>query len=195
MQEAVPLGEGAMAAVLGLSAELVEEICTLAAGSGVVSPANFNTPDQTVIAGNKDAVARASAMARERGAKKVLSLPVSAPFHCELMAPARERLKPDLRELQFRDLQIPLITNVDATEVRSGGDARDSLVRQVCAPVQWVETIRYLHEAGVAKFVEVGPGKVLRGLVKGILPAAETASVDSFQTVEALASHRSDARM
>src|SRR5438093_8172217 len=144
MQEAVPLGEGAMAAIVGLDADDVIEICKASSEPGVVSPANFNSPEQTVIAGNAEAVRRASEKAKERGAKRVVTLPVSAPFHCALMAPARDRLEEDLRELKIENLRVPLVSNVDAMEVRDGNSARDSLVRQVCAPVRWVESVRYL---------------------------------------------------
>ncbi len=188
MQEAVPVGRGSMAAVVGLDGETVIEICNACLKYGLVSPANFNSPDQTVIAGETEAVDKASEMAKGRGAKRVVPLPVSAPFHCDLMAPARDRLAADLARVRFSDLQFPLITNVDAQEVRAGAAARDALVRQVCAPVRWVESIRLLAESGVDRFIEVGPGKVLGALVRKIAPGAQTYSVDGVRGIEALAS-------
>jgi len=195
MQEAVPAGRGAMAAILGLDSAAVAEICRAAAQSGVVAPANINAPDQTVIAGDQAAVARASEAAKARGAKRVLPLAVSAPFHCELMAPARDRLAADLAAIEFRDLEVPLVTNVDAAELRSGAAVRDSLLRQVVQPVRWVECIQNLAAAGVDRFVEVGPGKVLTGLVKRIAPASETWNVEGIRGIEALASLKPGATM
>jgi [acyl-carrier-protein] S-malonyltransferase len=188
MQEAVPLHRGAMTAILGLEAGQVWEACREAAGSGIVSPANFNAPDQIVIAGDAGAVAHAVEIAKAKGAKRTMPLPVSAPFHCELMAPARDRLAADLEAQAFHDLDVPLVNNVDAEEVRSGSEARASLIRQVCMPVRWVETIQYLVGHGVDRFVEVGPGKVLSGLVKRIAPEVSTYSVDGIRGIEALAS-------
>ncbi len=188
MQEAVPAGMGAMAAVIGLDAAAVSEACREASGEGIVSPANFNSPDQIVIAGEAHAVQRASARLKEKGAKRVIPLPVSAPFHCELMAPARDRLRADLNAMDFRNPEVPLVSNVDASEVTSGEAARDSLVRQVCSPVRWVESIQYLSARGVDRFIEIGPGKVLAGLVKKIAPQAQALSVDSIRGMEALAS-------
>jgi [acyl-carrier-protein] S-malonyltransferase len=195
MQEAVPPGDGAMAAVLGLSAEEVAEVCREASSEGIVAPANFNSPDQTVIAGEASAVRKAADKMRERGAKRVLPLPVSAPFHCALMKPAEDRLASDLSAEIFQDLNLPLISNVDAAEVRRGEAARDSLMRQVCAPVRWVESIQHLAEQGVTHFVEVGPGRVLSGLVRKIAPAAHPCSVDGIRGIEALASALADATM
>jgi len=195
MQEAVPVNRGAMTAILGLEADLVREACRAVTGRGIVSPANFNAPDQTVIAGDAEAVARAADVAKAKGAKRTMPLPVSAPFHCDLMAPARDRLAVDLEAQEFNDLDMPLITNVDAAEVRSGSAARASLIRQVCLPVRWVESIQYLVDHGVDKFVEVGPGKVLSGLVKKIAPAVSTYSVDGIRGIEALASGVSGATM
>ncbi len=195
MQEAVPAGKGAMAAVLGLTAEQTDAGCREAAGDGTVSPANFNAPNQTVIAGDAAAVQRASEILRGRGAKRVLPLPVSAPFHCALMKPAQERLAVDLQAVGFRDLSVPLICNVDAREVRQGSDARLSLVRQVCAPVRWVESVQRLAALGVDRFIEVGPGRVLSGLVRKIEPHLLTCAVEGIQGIEALASMPSDAKM
>jgi [acyl-carrier-protein] S-malonyltransferase len=195
MQEAVPVGRGAMAAILGLDAAAVNSICDSVQDAGVVSPANFNAPDQIVIAGAAEAVARASEMAKGKGAKRVMALPVSAPFHCELMAPAAAQLAADLARLQFQDLAMPLITNVDAKPVTEGISARDALQRQVCSPVRWVESIQYLVDHGVDRFVEVGPGKVLAGLVKRIAPNVFACSVDGIRGIEVLASGMSDAKM
>jgi [acyl-carrier-protein] S-malonyltransferase len=188
MQEAVPVDRGAMAAVLGLDADSVSAACTAASSSGIVAPANFNAPDQTVIAGEASAVLRASEIARSKGAKRIVQLSVSAPFHCDLMAPARDRLAADLKELEFHDLKMPLINNVDAAAVVAGNVARDSLIRQVCNPVRWVESIQYLVGRGVDTFVEIGPGKVLCGLVKKIAPQVQTCSIDGIRGIEALAS-------
>jgi len=195
MQEAVPAGKGAMAAVLGLDVEAVREACREASEIGIVGPANLNAPDQIVIAGEVEAVRNASERARDKGAKRVMPLPVSAPFHCDLMAPARDRLASHLKTIEFRDLQIPLINNADVLEIRKGSAARDSLVRQVCAPVRWIETIQYLVEVGVDRFVEVGPGKVLSALVKKIAPNAATCNVEGIRGIEALASSMSGAKM
>lgn len=195
MQEAVPAGKGAMAAVLGLPAEQVAAACQEASDAGIVSPANFNSPDQTVIAGASEAVQRASDILRVKGAKRVLPLPVSAPFHCRLMKPAQERLAAELAALEFADLEMPLINNVDAGEVRRADAARNSLVRQVCAPVRWVESVRFLVNHGVTRFVEVGPGRVLGGLIKKIEPGVQTCSIDGSTGIEVLASMLAGATM
>ena len=195
MQEAVPPDKGAMAAVIGLDATLVARACEEASIDGVVSPANYNSPDQTVIAGGTEAVRKACELAKEKGARRCLPLAVSAPFHCALMAPARDRLALDLRKLKFRDLAMPLVCNVDATEITQGDDARDALIRQVCSPVRWVESVRHLSRRGVNRFVEVGPGRVLAGLVKKTAPEARTFNVAGAQGIEALASELSGAKM
>jgi [acyl-carrier-protein] S-malonyltransferase len=195
MQEAVPVGKGAMAAVLGLESALVAEACAEASAEGIVSPANLNSPDQTVIAGEAAAVLKASEYAKRKGAKRVLPLSVSAPFHCELMAPARDRLAKDLRELDFGDLSMPLISNVDAAPISQGASAREALIRQVCSPVRWTESVQYLIGAGVDTFIEIGPGKVLCGLVKKIAPQVSTYSVEGIRSMEALASTISNATM
>ncbi len=195
MQDAVPPGKGAMAAVIGLDAALVAEACADASGTGLVAPANYNSPDQTVIAGEVAAVQAASDGAKAKGAKRVIPLSVSAPFHCGLMAPARDRLSEDLKGITFGDPEIPVISNVDAAPVLTGIAARDCLERQVCEPVRWVESIRFLAERGVDKFVEIGPGKVLSGLVKKIVPQAQACSVDGIRGIEALASLLTNATM
>ena len=168
MQEAVPVGVGAMAAILALPAELVEQLCREAAQSEVCQAANLNSPDQTVISGNKAAVERAAGLAKHRGAKRAILLPVSAPFHCALMQPAQDRLADDLNALSFRDPEVPVLCNVDAALVTTAEKSRDALIRQVTGAVQWVKSMRALIEIGVTNFVEVGPGKVLCGLMKQI---------------------------
>jgi [acyl-carrier-protein] S-malonyltransferase len=168
MQEAVPPGVGAMAAILGLPPEEVESACREAARGDVVAPANYNSPEQTVIAGHAAAVARASERCLARGAKRAIPLPVSAPFHCALMAPARERMRPLLEAASFTDPASPLVTNVDAAAVSLGSLLRDGLVRQVDSPVRWVESVRLLAREGVDHALEIGPGNVLAGLVKRI---------------------------
>ena len=168
MQEAVPDGAGAMAAIIGLPAEEVEAVCRDASGGEVVSAANFNSPEQTVIAGHAAAVARASAAALAKGAKRAIPLPVSAPFHSPLMRPARERMTSLLEATDFSDAAIPVVTNVDALPVREGARLRDSLVRQIDSPVRWVESVRRLAGEGVDRGLEIGPGNVLAGLVRRI---------------------------
>jgi [acyl-carrier-protein] S-malonyltransferase len=168
MQEAVPVGTGAMAAILGAELGVVKEACEQAAEGQVCSPANINSPGQVVIAGDTAAIDRAIPILKERGAKRAMKLNVSAPFHCALMKPAQDRLASDLEKIDFRDLTIPLVTNVDARPVKRGQDARESLVRQVSNPVRWLESVEFLITQGVQTFVEIGPGKVLSGLVRQI---------------------------
>jgi [acyl-carrier-protein] S-malonyltransferase len=180
MQEAVPAGEGAMAAILGLSPADVAEVCKKAAGGEVVSPANLNSPEQTVIAGGAAAVKRAVETASQSGAKRAVILSVSAPFHCAMLMPAQQRLEPDLRATKFSDLRFPLVTNADAEAITSGDEARESLIRQVTMPVRWLESVREMIEQGVNIFVEVGPGKVLSGLLRQI-----DRSVRCFNTEDA----------
>ncbi len=173
MQEAVPVGEGAMAAILALDDDAVRELVAEAAGGEVLSVANLNAPGQVVVAGHKAAVERAVELARERRGKPRM-LPVSAPFHCALMRPAREGLEPLLAETRFRDPAVPVVTNVDARPVESGDAARDALARQVDSPVRWVESVEWMtDEAGVGAFAEVGPGSVLLNTIKRIRPDAE----------------------
>jgi [acyl-carrier-protein] S-malonyltransferase len=168
MQEAVPAGVGAMAAIVGLAAEDVEAACREAAEGEVVTAANYNSPEQTVIAGHAAAVERASAACLARGAKRAIPLPVSAPFHSPLMRPARERMAGLLSETAFSDAAIPVVTNVDAAAVTDGGRLRESLVRQIDSPVRWVESVRLLAREGVDHGIEIGPGNVLAGLVRRI---------------------------
>lgn len=170
MQEAVPVGTGAMAAILALDLSNLEEACREAQQEtgGVVSPANINSPDQIVISGSKAAVERAAELAKAKGAKRAVMLQVSAPFHCSLMQPAQDRLVDDLRALKFAASQVPVVTNVDAELIQDGEKARDALTRQVTGAVQWVRCIQALIAAGVQTFAEVGPGKVLTGLLRQI---------------------------
>lgn len=168
MQEAVPVGTGAMAAVIGAELKDIERACAEASQGQVCAPANINSPNQVVIAGDAEAVERASELLRTGGAKRVLELNVSAPFHSALMRPAQERLAIDLQAISFANLSVPLVTNVDAIVIRKGAEARESLVRQVSSPVRWLESIELLIKEGVDTFVEVGPGKVLTGLMRQI---------------------------
>jgi [acyl-carrier-protein] S-malonyltransferase len=185
MQEAVPAGEGAMAAILGLPPAEVLEICKKAADHEVVSPANLNSPEQTVISGNAAAVKRAVEIASQSGAKRAVILPVSAPFHCALMAPAQKRLEPDLRAAKFSDLGFPLVTNVDAEAITSGDEAREALIRQVTSPVRWLDSMHELIESGVTIFVEVGPGKVLSGLMRQIDRSVRCYNVEDAASLQA----------
>ena len=178
MQEAVPVGTGAMAAILGSDLETVTRACLEAAEGEVVSPANVNGPGQIVIAGTVAAVKRASERAKALGAKRAIPLSVSAPFHCALMAPAAERLAPELRALDARDPRIPVVANVDAEPKRDASGAIEALVRQVSAPVRWEDVVRRLIADGATTFIEVGPGSVLAGLIKKIDRAVTVFSVE-----------------
>jgi [acyl-carrier-protein] S-malonyltransferase len=184
MQEAVPVGTGAMAAILGLDADVVSQACRESAGDDVVSAANLNAPGQVVIAGSSAAVVRASERAKELGARRVMPLPVSAPFHCALMKPAERRLERDLRQLVVSDPQIPVVANVDAELKEDAAASVDALVRQVSAPVRWEAVVRRLTEAGTRGFVEVGPGKVLSGLIKKIDRKARVFSVNDAEGLD-----------
>ena len=181
MQEAVPAGVGAMAALLGMELAAIEEVCREAAQGEVVSPANLNSPGQVVIAGHRTAVMRAVDLAKMRGAKRAILLNVSAPFHCALMQPAQDRLAQDLDRLAIRDLGIPLVNNADAqvvTPANSAAAVRDGLKRQVTSPVRWEESMRRLLEEGVELFIEVGPGKVLSGLARQVNRQVECLHVE-----------------
>ena len=186
MQEAVPVGTGAMAAILGLDAAKVAQACEEAAGGEVVSPANMNGAGQVVIAGTKAAVDRAGTRARELGAKRVVLLPVSAPFHCALMKPAENRLAPELRALTIQDPRVPIVANVDAAPRRKGSAAIEALIEQVSAAVRWEESVRRLASDGVTTYVEVGPGTVLSGLVRKIHREAAIASVGAPEDLDAV---------
>ncbi|HVG30276.1 MAG TPA: ACP S-malonyltransferase [Pyrinomonadaceae bacterium] len=186
MQEAVPVGAGAMAAILGADASTVEGACAEAAQGQVCAPANLNSPKQIVIAGDAAAVDRALEILKSRGVRKAVRLNVSAPFHCALMLPARQRLAADLEKIEFKDLRVPLVSNVDAKLVRTGAEARDALVRQVSSPVRWGESVELLVRAeGVKMFVEVGPGKVLAGLLRQIAPEARAVNVEDAEGIGA----------
>ena len=197
MQEAVPAGEGAMAAIMGLSPAVVVDACKRAAEGKVCSPANLNSPEQTVISGHADAVKRAVEIASQLGAKRAVVLPVSAPFHCALMMPAQEKLEKDLRKIEFAALRFPLVTNVDADTEISGDEARDALIRQVTNPVRWEESVRELIDEGVNTFIEVGPGRVLSGLLRQIERSVSTLNVEDEKsltaTVQKIAQARADA--
>jgi [acyl-carrier-protein] S-malonyltransferase len=184
MQEAVPVGQGAMAAILRADRALVEAACRQAAQGQVCAPANFNSPDQIVIAGHTEAVQRAIEFLRAAGVRRAVLLPVSAPFHSALMEPAEQRLSEDLRRLTISDLKIPLVTNVDAEIIASGEQARSALMRQVSRPVRWEESVRRLLAAGVTTCVEVGPGKVLGGLIKQIDREARTLNVEDMESLK-----------
>jgi [acyl-carrier-protein] S-malonyltransferase len=186
MQEAVPVGAGAMAAILGLDADAVARACADAAGGQVVSPANLNGGGQVVIAGDADAVKRAGERARALGAKRALPLPVSAPFHCALMTPAEERLAPELRALAVHDPRVPIVANVDAEPKRTAREAIEALVRQVSAPVRWEAVVRRLASEGVTTYVEVGPGTVLGGLVRKIVDGATVLNVGGPEDLAAV---------
>lgn len=168
MQQAVPQGVGAMAAILKLQDGKLDAVLAEAAKGEVLSAANLNSPDQVVIAGHTGAVNRACELAKAAGAKRAILLPVSAPFHCALMQPAQERLRADLDGAEFRDLVCPLVNNWQAREIRTAAEAREGLYQQVPNPVRWVETVRYLSGQGIARFVEVGAGSVLTGLLRSI---------------------------
>ncbi len=168
MQDAVPVGQGGMAAILGLTDDDVRAVCSEAAQGQVVEPVNFNAPAQVVIAGHKDAVERACQLAKAKGAKRALSLPVSAPFHSSLLTPASDRLREYMTGLNFSSPQIPLINNVDVAIVQDSAAIKDALVRQAASPVRWVETVQKMAAMGVTQVVECGPGKVLAGLTKRI---------------------------
>ena len=184
MQEAVPVGTGGMAAILGTTVDEAKEICDEAAQGEVVSIANINSPAQIVIAGAKSAVDRAIDAAKKRGRRAML-LPVSAPFHCELMKPAEERLRPVLDAANLKDLWFSVVSNVDASPIGTATAVRNALLRQVASPVRWVESVQLMISMGVRRFVEVGPGKVLTGLIKRIDSAAELINVSDVASLEA----------
>ena len=185
MQEAVPVGTGAMAAILGLDEAEVTAACAEAAAGDVVSPANLNGGGQVVIAGQAAAVVRAGEACKARGARRVIPLKVSAPFHCALMAPARDRLRPELEQAHAADPRIPVVANVDALPRITAAASVDALVRQVSNPVRWEATVQWLAAQGVDTFVEVGPGAVLSGLIRKVARDARVLSVETPEDVEA----------
>ena len=194
MQEAVPVGQGAMAAILGLDAATVRRACEEAAEGEIVSPANINSPDQVVIAGATAAVQRAGERARALGAKRVVPLPVSAPFHCAMMKPAEERLAPELRSLAVHQPRVPIVANVDAEAKREAEAAIDALVRQVSAPVLWEDVMHRLASEGVTTYVEVGPGRVLSGLARKIHKDADVFAFGAPDDLDAILAHARPAR-
>ncbi len=184
MQEAVPVGVGAMAALLKLPEGKLDGILAEAAQSEIVTAANLNSPDQVVIAGHTGAVARAVELAKTAGARRALSLPVSAPFHCALMEPAQERLKADLDATEFRDLAVPLVNGWQAQLIRAGADAREGLYHQVPNPVRWTEVIQTLASLGVGRFLEIGAGGVLTGLLRNINKELEGSKFGEAEDLE-----------
>lgn len=184
MQEAVPAGQGAMAAVLGLPLERIQEACQQAAQDQVVVPANVNSPNQIVISGHKEAVERAAEACKAAGAKRAILLPVSAPFHSPLMEPVVARLQQHFQNVSFGVLRIPLVTNVDAEVIESPPEAKDALLRQVPSPVRWEESMRALIAEGCDTFVEVGPGRVLSGLLRQIDRSVTTLNVEDAASLE-----------
>ena len=185
MQDAVPAGTGAMYAIIGLDDEAIAKACEDAAQGEVVSPVNFNSPGQVVIAGQKDAVERAGVLCKEAGAKRALPLPVSVPSHCALMKPAAERLAAALAEIEFNAPQIPVINNVDVVAETDPAKIKDALVRQLYSPVRWTEGVEKMSEQGVEKLLEMGPGKVLTGLTKRIVKILDAAAVNDIASLEA----------
>jgi len=185
MQDAVPAGLGGMAAIMGISPAVVQDACKRAAMGEICTPANLNSPEQTVISGHASAVKRAVEIASQLGAKRSMMLAVSAPFHSALMMPAQEKLEKDLRATSFNDLQVPLVTNVDADTIRKGDEAREALVRQVTMPVRWQESMRLLLDEGVNTFLEVGPGKVLTGLMRQIERSVASLNVEDEKSLQA----------
>jgi [acyl-carrier-protein] S-malonyltransferase len=197
MQDAVPAGQGAMAAIMGVSPAVVMDACKRAAEGEICAPANLNSPEQTVISGHAGAVKRAVEIASQLGAKRSMVLAVSAPFHSALMTAAQEKLQKDLAATSFAELQVPLVTNVDADTIRSGEEARNALVRQVSMPVRWEESMRLLLDEGVNTFVEVGPGRVLTGLMRQIERSVATLNVEDEKSllgaIEKIAAAKTDA--
>ena len=189
MQEAVPVGTGAMAAVIGADLKAIEKACAEAEQGQICAPANINSGSQVVIAGSTEAVDRASELLRSGGAKRVIKLNVSAPFHSALMMPAQERLASDLDGIEFGNLAVPLVTNVDAAIISKGAAARDALVRQVSSPVRWLESMELLIREGVDTFVEVGPGKVLTGLMRQISREVKCFNVEDAASLKSAAAN------
>ena len=186
MQDAVPVGEGAMAAVLGLEAGKVAQACAESAGGEIVSAANLNGAGQVVIAGARDAVRRAGERAKALGARRVVPLPVSAPFHCALMKPAEVRLTPELRSVPTADPRVPVVANVDAQPKRTAAESIDALIKQIVSPVRWEGVIQRLASEGVTRYVEVGPGKALSGMIKRIASGAIIQNVEGPDDLAAL---------
>ncbi len=184
MQEAVPDGTGAMAALLGVDLPTVESICERAAQGEIVAPANLNSDTQIVIAGHRAAVERAAALAKEAGARRAVMLQVSAPFHCQLLMPAEDRLAPEIDSCAFVDPLCPVVTNVDARPISTAAAARDALKRQVSRPVRWQQSVQWMIAQGVDTFIEFGPGKVLSGLVRAADKSVRTFNVEDEKSLE-----------
>jgi len=183
MQEAVPEGKGLMAAILGLERDKVDEIC-LSLTSGYAAPANYNSPGQIVIAGEKEAVEEAMRLARDKGAKRVVTLAVSVPSHCSLMADASKKLSELLDKVDFKNPVIPIVNNADAIFLKDGDSVKKSLVRQLNNPLLWEDSIKAIFDSGIDTFIEVGPGRVLSGLIKRIEPSAKTFNVEDVKSLE-----------
>jgi [acyl-carrier-protein] S-malonyltransferase len=184
MQEAVPIGDGTMAAIIGLSTEDVEDCCERATVAGIVEPANYNCPGQISIAGEVKAVEKAMELCLEKGAKRAIQLAVSAPFHCSMLRPAGELLAVELQNVNFSEFKTPLVANVSGKVVKSSADIKETLIRQVSSPVLWEASVRYMLEQGVDTFVEIGPGKVLSGFVKKISKDARTLNIDDLESLQ-----------
>ena len=184
MQDAVPVGTGGMAALIGPSVEDARAVCEEAAQGEILSVANINAPGQIVIAGTKSAIERAIDVAKKRGIRRAIPLPVSAPFHCELMKPAEERLRPVLDDAHLKDLWYSVVSNVDASPIGTATAVRNALLRQVASPVRWVESVQKMISMGVKRFVEIGPGNVLTGLIKRIDPNVELINVSDAESLE-----------
>ncbi|MEK7688900.1 MAG: ACP S-malonyltransferase [Deltaproteobacteria bacterium] len=190
MQDAVPHGTGAMAAILGLTGDVVEEICNeVSAENGIVVPANFNSPEQTVISGHREAVERASILAKKRKAKRVIPLPVSVPSHSPLMKPAAERLGKELGRIEIKTINIPVITNVEAEPLLSKERVKGLLEKQLYSPVRWVESVKRMRQEGVETVIEIGPGRILTGLVKRIDSGIKTLNIEKPEDVKQLMAH------
>jgi [acyl-carrier-protein] S-malonyltransferase len=185
MQDAVPVGAGAMAAILGADLDTIAAACREASAGQVCSPANVNSPGQVVIAGNAAAVDRAIELLKARGAKRAIKLNVSAPFHSALMMPAEERLGKDLERISFANPEVPVVTNVDAAPVLQGDEARDALIRQVTRPVKWLSSVEFLISQGVQSFIETGPGKVLSGLMRQIDRSVSCVNIEDEASLRA----------
>jgi [acyl-carrier-protein] S-malonyltransferase len=183
MQEAVPLGVGAMAAILGLENDKVVEVCKEASSTGIVEPANFNCPGQVVVAGEVKAVEKAIELAKDKGAKRAMMLPVSAPFHCSLLKPAGEKLAAELEKIELKDMKIPVVTNVTAEYILDKSKVKDLLIRQVSSPVYFEESVRKMIDDGVDTFIEIGPGKTLIGFVKKINKDVKTLNVEDLESL------------
>ncbi|MDI3534549.1 MAG: [acyl-carrier-protein] S-malonyltransferase [Thermosediminibacterales bacterium] len=184
MQEAVPLGKGSMAAVIGLNKDQIIEVCQKASEDGIVEPANFNCPGQIVIAGETSAVKKALTLAKEKGARKVVELPVSAPFHTSLLKPAGEKLAVELNKTELNDANIPVISNVNADYVYKASDIKNSLIKQVSSSVLWEDTIRKMIEDGVELFIEIGPGKTLSGFIKKIDKKIKVLNLEDLKSLK-----------